>query len=71
MQSDRIEIVLQPGESRDADFVDGLIPASVIRATLRLVRAEPLRPLLRSFAAPAPNHGPAERAPDPKLGRMG
>lgn len=45
VQSDRVEIVLQPGESRDAEFVDGLVPASAVRATLRLVRAEPLRPL--------------------------
>jgi hypothetical protein len=51
VQSDRIEIVLQPGESQEADVVDGVVPASIVRATFRIVRAEPLRPLVAASTA--------------------
>jgi hypothetical protein len=45
VQSDRIEVVLEPGESQSAEFTDGMVPGSVAYATFRIVRAEPLRPL--------------------------
>src|SRR5262249_35036821 len=46
--SDRVEIVLQPGESQEAEFADGMVPASVVQAEFRLVTAEALRPIGRS-----------------------
>jgi hypothetical protein len=46
VQSDRIELVLQPGESGEAEFEDGQIPPSVVQARFRLVKAEPLQALV-------------------------
>jgi hypothetical protein len=45
--SDRVELVLQPGEYQAAEFVDGMVPANVVQAKFRIVSAEALRPLGR------------------------
>jgi hypothetical protein len=46
VQSDRVELVLQPGDSREAEFQDGRVPSTVVQARFRLVTVEPLRALL-------------------------
>ena len=46
VQSDRVELVLQPGDSREAEFEDGQVPSNVVQARFRLVSVEPLRALV-------------------------
>jgi hypothetical protein len=44
------EIVIQPGEVQQAEFIDGFVPASVVRAQIRILKAMPLRPFVATSA---------------------
>jgi hypothetical protein len=41
-----IELVIQPGQVQQAEFIDGFVPASGVRAQLRILKAMPLRPFV-------------------------
>jgi len=43
-RSGNIEIVVEPGEVQQAEFVDGFVTSSVVRARFRILKAMPLRP---------------------------
>ena len=42
--------VIQPGEVQQAEFIDGFVPASVVRAQIRILKAMPLRPFVATSA---------------------
>ena len=51
VQSDRVELVLQPGDSREVEFEDGRVPSTAVQARFRFVAVEPLRALVAKRSA--------------------
>ena len=51
VQSDRVELVLQPGDSREVEFEDGRVPSTAVQARFRFVAVEPLRALVANRSA--------------------
>ena len=49
-RNDTIELVIQPGEVQQGEFIDGFVPASAVRAQIRILKAMPLRPLVTTAA---------------------